>query len=57
METITGIDIYPLFSLLVFFIFFTGLIIVVMRTRKSRIDEIASMPLDTDEPYNIHGHE
>jgi hypothetical protein len=57
METITGIDIYPLFSLLVFFIFFTALIIVVMRTRKSRIDEIASMPLDIDEPYNIHGHE
>lgn len=58
METITGIDIYPLFSLIVFFVFFTVLLVVVSRIAKSKIDEIASMPLDTDEPQtNLPGHE
>lgn len=48
METIVGIDIYPLISLAIFFLFFTGLIIWVMRSDKQYIDESAAMPLDED---------
>ncbi|MFA0964898.1 CcoQ/FixQ family Cbb3-type cytochrome c oxidase assembly chaperone [Roseivirga sp. BDSF3-8] len=58
MESISGIDIYPLFSLIVFFLFFTVLIVLVMRTGKSKIDEVAAMPLDTDTlPTNLTSHE
>ncbi|MGB3180195.1 MAG: CcoQ/FixQ family Cbb3-type cytochrome c oxidase assembly chaperone [Cyclobacteriaceae bacterium] len=57
MESISGIDIYPLFSLVVFFIFFTVLVIYVVRTRKSKIDEMAAMPLEMDTPANHHRHE
>ncbi|EMR04418.1 hypothetical protein [Cesiribacter andamanensis] len=49
MDTIMGIELYPIISLLIFFIFFTVLLVVVMKTRKERINELAAMPLDEEE--------
>lgn len=46
METISGIEIYPLISFVIFFIFFIGLIIYVFKTDKKVIDAIANIPLD-----------
>lgn len=46
METIIGIEIYPLISLLIFFIFFTGLIILTARSSKKFIADMSNMPLD-----------
>lgn len=46
LESITGVAIYPLFSLLVFFIFFTVLIWFVVRADKKKITEIKNIPLD-----------
>jgi cbb3-type cytochrome oxidase subunit 3 len=52
METIGGIDIYPLVSLTIFFLFFTGLLIWVWRSDKTYIEESANMPLgDDNEEY------
>ena len=49
LETIIGIEIYPLISFIIFFLFFTGLFIYVYRMDKSTIKEITNIPLDSKE--------
>lgn len=46
LETITGVGIYPLMSLLIFFIFFVGLLIYVFGLDKKTIDRMSNTPLD-----------
>jgi len=46
LETITGVDIYPLVSLIIFFTFFTGLLIWAFRANKQYINEVKNLPLD-----------
>jgi len=46
MTSIEGIEIYPIISLLIFAIFFTALIIWVIKTDKKVIKEISKYPLD-----------
>lgn len=46
LETIAGIEIFPLISFLIFFTFFLALIIWVVKADKKHIDEIARIPLD-----------
>ena len=52
METIVGIEIFPLISLVIFFVFFVGLFIYVAKTDKKQINEISRLPLDTNEDSN-----
>jgi len=49
LETITGIEIFPLISFVIFFLFFTGLFIYVYKMDKSKIKEITNIPLDSKE--------
>jgi cytochrome c oxidase cbb3-type subunit 4 len=49
METIAGIEIYPLISLIIFFVFFVGLFIYVLTLKKKYINEISRIPLDSNE--------
>lgn len=53
METIMGIEIFPLISLIIFFVFFVGLTIYVFKTDKKRIEKISRIPLD----FNGENHE
>jgi cytochrome c oxidase cbb3-type subunit 3 len=46
LESITGVGIYPLISLMIFFIFFTALIIYVFRADKQQLIELKNIPLD-----------
>ena len=46
MENIAGIAIYPILSLLIFFLFFMVLGIWVFSYRKERIQELSQMPLN-----------
>lgn len=46
METIIGIEIFPIISFLIFFSFFVILFIWVARIKKSEIQTIAALPLD-----------
>lgn len=48
METIAGIEIYPILSLLIFFLFFVGLGFWVFSYKKEKITELSNIPL-TDE--------
>ena len=46
MESITGIEIYPLISLLIFFIFFVVLFYWVFTAKKEYIKTVSNIPLD-----------
>jgi cytochrome c oxidase cbb3-type subunit 4 len=52
MATIDGIEIYPIVSLLIFFLFFAGLYWWVITAKKSYIKEVSELPLEEDEPNN-----
>ena len=46
MESISGVEIYPIISLLIFFTFFIGLFWWVITTKKEYIEEVSKFPLD-----------
>ncbi|MDD2986869.1 CcoQ/FixQ family Cbb3-type cytochrome c oxidase assembly chaperone [Flavobacterium sp.] len=48
MDTISGIEIYPIISLSIFFGFFTMLLIWVFSYSKDTINELSEMPLKED---------
>ena len=48
LETITGIEIYPLLSLCIFFAFFVLLIVYVVRMNKKHIEVMEHLPLQED---------
>ncbi|WP_264563670.1 cbb3-type cytochrome oxidase subunit 3 [Flavobacterium sp. N3904] len=49
METIAGVAIYPILSLLIFFAFFIGLAFWVFSYKKEKIDELSQIPLDDNQ--------
>ena len=46
LETITGVDVYPMISLLIFFTFFAGLAIWAVKANKQYISKVKNLPLD-----------
>jgi hypothetical protein len=48
IETIAGIEIYPLVSLCIFFLFFVVLLVYVASISKKQIRFMESMPLEND---------
>ncbi|MFB9057487.1 CcoQ/FixQ family Cbb3-type cytochrome c oxidase assembly chaperone [Mariniflexile ostreae] len=48
METIAGIEIYPIISLLIFFLFFAGLFWWVFTAKKEYINKVSNLPLDNE---------
>lgn len=53
METIGGIEIFPIISLLIFFTFFVGLFIWVATYKKETIEELSNLPLLDDVQQNV----
>lgn len=49
METIAGVAIFPILSLLIFFAFFVGLGIWVFSYKKEKITEMSQIPLNDNE--------
>lgn len=45
-HTIEGIAIYPIFSLMIFFLFFLGLTIWVLKVDKKYIDKMSEIPFE-----------
>jgi cytochrome c oxidase cbb3-type subunit IV len=43
-----GINIYPIISLMIFFIFFVALLFYVKKMDKMKVKELSRIPLDTD---------
>ncbi|MBT8209195.1 MAG: CcoQ/FixQ family Cbb3-type cytochrome c oxidase assembly chaperone [Eudoraea sp.] len=50
MESIEGIAMYPMISLLIFFIFFAVLFWWVLTASKEHIKEVSELPLDDNQP-------
>lgn len=48
-ETMDNISIYPLISLMIFFIFFIALLIYVKKMDKKSVKILANIPLDVNE--------
>lgn len=51
-ESIDGINIYPMISLLIFFLFFVVLLYYVKKMDKQKVREISRIPLDDQEPLS-----
>ena len=49
METIAGVEIYPIISLLIFFIFFVGLGFWVFSYKKEKIEEFSQIPFGDND--------
>nr|WKN35474.1 CcoQ/FixQ family Cbb3-type cytochrome c oxidase assembly chaperone [Tunicatimonas sp. TK19036] len=49
METITGIEIYPIISFLIFFIFFLALLYFVFSASKEHMASMSALPLEESE--------
>jgi cbb3-type cytochrome oxidase subunit 3 len=51
VESADGLNIYPIISLLIFFVFFIALLYYVKKMDKSKVEEISRIPLDpNDQP-------
>jgi len=46
LETIDGVSIYPIISLVLFFTVFIGMLFIVFKMRKSKLDELEKLPLE-----------
>lgn len=49
LETIAGVDIYPLISLLIFFIFFSLLTFWALRANKKYISHMKNIPINNND--------
>ncbi|MCG9971902.1 CcoQ/FixQ family Cbb3-type cytochrome c oxidase assembly chaperone [Christiangramia crocea] len=57
LESIDGVEIYPIISLLIFFIFFTALFWWVITAKKDYIKYVSRMPLDFDTDEESHNNQ
>lgn len=53
-ESIDGVNIYPMISLVIFFLFFVVLLYYVKKMDKSKAKEISQIPLDQEETLTQH---
>ncbi|WP_378182725.1 CcoQ/FixQ family Cbb3-type cytochrome c oxidase assembly chaperone [Aquimarina sp. SS2-1] len=53
LESIEGIEVYPIISLLIFFIFFTALFWWVISAKKEHIKEVSEIPLDSENEKEV----
>jgi cytochrome c oxidase cbb3-type subunit 4 len=54
LDTIQGVEIYPIISLLLFFLVFTVMLLIVLKMPKRNIEELSNLPLDNDLKDNNH---
>ena len=48
LEGIDGVEIYPLISMIIFFVVFITMFLVVLKFPKSSMDEISQLPLEKE---------
>ncbi|ASS50428.1 MAG: cytochrome C oxidase Cbb3 [Candidatus Fluviicola riflensis] len=53
LESIMGIGIFPLISLIIFFTFFTILLLYVIRADKQHIKDLKQIPLENNDPSTL----
>lgn len=50
LEGTQGVDIYGIFSLVIFFVFFIVMITWLIKVKKSYLENMSTLPLREDEP-------
>lgn len=50
LESMTGVGIYPLTSLMIFFVFFMGVMVFVIKGKKEYFDMLSQLPLTVKQP-------
>lgn len=53
LQSIEGVEIYPIISLLIFFLFFIGIGILLYKMDKSYINKMKQLPLNNDNNQNL----
>ena len=53
MDSIDGIEIYPIISLLIFFVFFLGLFWWVVTAKKDYVNKMSNIPLDNQKNITL----
>jgi len=51
-EKIDNAQLYPMISLVIFFLFFVVLLVLVKKMSKERVQQLSNIPLDTEELSN-----
>jgi cytochrome c oxidase cbb3-type subunit IV len=51
-EKINDAQVYPIISLIIFFLFFTVLLVLVIKMRKENVELLSNLPLDKEETAN-----
>lgn len=54
METIAGIELFPIISLLIFFFFFVGLFLWVFTYKKETIEILSHLPFEDEKSQEEH---
>ncbi|MDI1355827.1 MAG: CcoQ/FixQ family Cbb3-type cytochrome c oxidase assembly chaperone [bacterium] len=49
LESISGVEIYPLVSLLIFFLFFIAVGVYLLKSGKDHFNDVSKIPLDNNE--------
>lgn len=57
LEQIAGVEIYPIISLIIFFVFFAIVFYLAMTSSKEYIDEMKNLPLDDDNDFHKNSNE
>ena len=48
LDTISGVEIYPIISLVLFFTIFVIMLVYVFKIPKKNIEEVSNLPLDNE---------
>lgn len=54
LQSIEGVEIYPLISLIVFVIFFIAMLVWMLKIDKNYIKEMEQLPLDSNNNRNLN---
>lgn len=46
LESMSGVEIYPIISLVLFFLVFVTMVFIVLKMPKTNIEELSNLPLD-----------
>lgn len=53
LESIEGVEIYPIIGLIIFFTFFTVILVHTLKIDKASIDKYKKIPLENEDSANI----
>ncbi|MCB0263881.1 MAG: CcoQ/FixQ family Cbb3-type cytochrome c oxidase assembly chaperone [Calditrichaeota bacterium] len=55
LENINGVEIWPVIGLVIFFVFFVGVLIWAFRLKKEEVDHMANIPLEDGDEHFKNG--